>query len=49
VVADYRRAFGEAPGRLIGIAVMTDSDNTASSTEAHYGDLTLLSAIGKPL
>jgi hypothetical protein len=49
VVADYRRAFGEAPGRLIGIAVMTDSDNTQSSTEAHYGDLTLLSAIGKPL
>lgn len=49
VVADYRRAFGEAPGRLIGIAVMTDSDNTGSDTEAHYGDLTLLSALGRPL
>ncbi|MEY2690203.1 MAG: hypothetical protein RL375_4403 [Pseudomonadota bacterium] len=49
VVADYRRAFGEAPGRLIGIAVMTDSDNTASNTEAHYADLTLLSRLGQTL
>jgi hypothetical protein len=47
VVADYRRAFGEAPGKLIGLAVMTDSDNTASNTEAHYADLTLLSRLGQ--
>jgi hypothetical protein len=49
VVADYRRAFGRAPGRLIGIAVMTDSDNTDSDTEALYGDLSLLSRRGMPL
>ncbi|MFM2066016.1 MAG: hypothetical protein RLZZ584_925 [Pseudomonadota bacterium] len=49
VAADYQRAFGKAPGRLIGIAVMTDSDNTASTTEAHYGELSLLSAQGRPL
>jgi hypothetical protein len=47
VVADYQRAFGEVPGRLIGIAVMTDSDNTATDTEAHYADLTLLSRLGQ--
>jgi hypothetical protein len=49
VVADYQRAFGRAPGRLIGIAVMTDSDNTDSDTEALYGELSLLSRRGKPL
>ena len=36
---DYRRAFGEDPGALIGVAVMTDSDNTQSSAEAWYGEI----------
>jgi hypothetical protein len=49
VVADYQRAYGKPPGRLIGIAVMTDSDNTESETEAHYGDLSLLSVRGLAL
>jgi hypothetical protein len=39
VVADYRRAFGEDPGALIGIAVMTDSDNTQTQAEAWYGEI----------
>jgi hypothetical protein len=29
VRADYVKAFGEAPGALVGIGIMTDSDNTA--------------------
>jgi hypothetical protein len=39
VRADYRRAFGEDPGALIGVAVMTDSDNTRSRAEAWYGEI----------
>lgn len=39
--ADYEKAFGEAPGALVGIAVMTDSDNTKSTVLAHYGDISL--------
>jgi Protein of unknown function (DUF3047) len=37
VNADFRRAFGEAPGPLQAIAVMTDSDNTGSRARAWYG------------
>lgn len=44
IVADYRRAFGTDPGRLIAVAIMTDTDNTASKTSAYYGDIRLLPA-----
>lgn len=40
--ADYERAFGEPPGALVGIAVMSDSDNTRSRTQAWYGPVRLL-------
>jgi len=43
-VADYRRAFGREPGRLVGVGVLTDSDNTRSDALAWYGDLRLLPA-----
>lgn len=39
--ADYERAFGEAPGALVGIAIMTDSDNTRSTARAWYGPVKL--------
>lgn len=39
VAADYRKAFGESPGTLIGAAFMTDGDNTRSRAEACYGTL----------
>lgn len=35
--ADFVRAFGEEPGALIGIAIMTDSDNTRATARAWYG------------
>jgi hypothetical protein len=35
--ADYRKAFGEEPGALVGIALMTDSDNTRSGAPAPPG------------
>jgi Protein of unknown function (DUF3047) len=41
VRADFIRAYGEAPGALIGVAVMTDSDNTRTRTEAFYGPIEL--------
>jgi hypothetical protein len=37
LVEDYRRAFGEDPGPLVGIAVMTDGDNTRSQARTWYG------------
>ena len=39
VRADFEKAFGEAPGHLVGIAIMTDSDNTRSNVRAWYGDI----------
>ncbi|WP_430418086.1 DUF3047 domain-containing protein [Methylibium petroleiphilum] len=41
ISADYRRAFGEAPGALIGIGLMTDADNTGTSATAWYGAVCL--------
>ena len=41
VAADFRRAFGEEPGPLVAIAVMTDSDNTRSRSRAWYGPVRL--------
>lgn len=41
IEADYRRAFGEKPGALVGIGIMTDSDNTRSSARAWYGPVRL--------
>jgi len=35
--ADFEAAFGESPGPLVGIAIMTDSDNTRSTARAFYG------------
>lgn len=41
---DYKDFFGEEPGKVIGIAVLTDSDTTKSVAEAHYDDFSLLTA-----
>jgi hypothetical protein len=41
VRADFEKAFGEAPGALAGVAIMTDSDNTRSNVRAWYGDIRL--------
>lgn len=41
VFEDYRRAFGEDPGDIVAVGVMTDTDNTQQSARALYGDITL--------
>jgi hypothetical protein len=41
IKADFEKAFGEAPGALVGIGLMTDTDNTRSKTLAWYGPIQL--------
>jgi len=41
VLADYRRLFGNEPGELGTVAIMTDTDNTGSEAIAWYGEITL--------
>lgn len=43
IAKDFRDAFGEEPGPLIGIALMTDADNTGEQINAWYGALSLSS------
>ena len=38
VAADYRRLFGNPPPKLLGLALMTDSDNSCQRAEAYYAD-----------
>lgn len=39
VAADFRRAFGEAPGKITAVGIMTDTDNTGENAHAYYGDI----------
>jgi hypothetical protein len=41
LAADFRLAFGEAPGPLTSMAVMTDSDNSRASARTWYGPVEL--------
>ncbi|RTL46381.1 MAG: DUF3047 domain-containing protein [Burkholderiales bacterium] len=41
LAADFRLAFGEAPGPLQSMAVMTDSDNNRASARTWYGPVEL--------
>ena len=43
IVADYQRVFGELPGPVIGVGVLTDADALKTDLEAWYGDITLSS------
>ena len=38
---DYRREFGEEPGDIVAVGVMTDSGDDDSTRRAFYGDITL--------
>jgi hypothetical protein len=41
VYEDYKKAFGEEPPMISGVAIMTDTDNTGESATAYYGDIVL--------
>jgi hypothetical protein len=45
VRADFRKVFDEEPGKLIGVAIITDSDNTQSQVRAWYGPVELDGAL----
>ena len=36
---DYRRAYGAEPGPVLGVAVMTDTDNTGAKATGEYAGL----------
>jgi len=38
VYEDYKKAFGEEPPMISGVAIMTDTDNTGESATVYYGD-----------
>lgn len=41
IYEDYKRAFGEEPGPITSIGIMTDTDNTGEMAHAWYGDISL--------
>jgi Protein of unknown function (DUF3047) len=41
IKADYERLFGEPPGPIIFVGLMTDSNATGSMVQAYYGDIRL--------
>jgi len=43
---DYRRAYGAEPGRVLGVAVMTDTDNTGAKAVGQYSDIRFVCADG---
>jgi hypothetical protein len=41
IAADFRRAYGEDPGPLVMVGIMTDTDNTGTIVDSDYGDIEL--------
>ncbi len=41
LVEDYKLAFGEDPGKVTGIQILSDTDNTGGDSEAFYGDISV--------
>lgn len=39
VAEDYRRLFGEEPGRVVSVGIMTEADDGDRALEAFYGDI----------
>ena len=39
IYEDYKKAFGDEPPMISGVAIMTDTDNTGESAVAYYGDI----------
>jgi Protein of unknown function (DUF3047) len=42
IYEDYKKAFGEEPPMINGVAIMSDTDNTKERVTAYYGDITFL-------
>jgi hypothetical protein len=44
IYEDYRKAFGEEPPMINGVAIMSDTDNTKERATAYYGDIVFAKA-----
>jgi hypothetical protein len=44
VEEDYRRLFGEEPGRVVSVGIMTEADDGDRALEAFYGDIAFRAA-----
>lgn len=44
VQADFRQAFGDAPGPLRSVGILSDTNNTGATVDAWYGPVTLTAA-----
>ena len=44
VYEDYKRAYGEEPGKITAVAIVTDTDATGEKSTGYYGDIAFLSA-----
>ena len=44
IYEDYKKAFGEEPPMINGIAIMSDTDNTKERVTAYYGDIVFMKA-----
>ena len=44
IVEDFEKVFNEKPGKLIGVGVLTDTDNLGETVEAWYSDISLAPA-----
>ena len=49
VYEDYQAAFGEVPPRILHIAIMTDTDDTAGFATAYFGDINFQTITGSAL
>jgi hypothetical protein len=45
IYEDYKKAFGEEPPFINGVAIMSDTDNTKESAVAYYGDILFKKAV----
>ena len=39
VTADFRRVFGEEPGKIISVGILTETDTVERPLNAYYGDI----------
>ena len=45
IYEDYKKAFGEEPPMINGVAIMSDTDNTKERATAYYGDIVFLKSV----
>lgn len=45
IYEDYKKAFGEEPPMINGVAIMSDTDNTKEQATAYYGDIVFLQSM----